>query len=169
MLSTPLIWNSHHIDTFFILSGYIVISPNTIVLHTDCSFGVTGAGQALNNNLMSRKHMCCLLNCWGTEPNLTNKTVFPTLALSRKYIRRWRRHDKIYSFSPGWQTQNQKQGAHNFFVVNCKGKTNTHEQFTLVGQKHLVRQKEEKQIALLCTRDMTRCGCQMAITDSHRV
>ena len=101
-------------DANFKLSGHIAIPANTIVSHTDCLFGVTGAGLALKNTGMSMENMYYFINCWGTESNLTSKTVFQPLSLLRKHTRRWRRHDKIYSFSPGWQTQNQKQGAHNF-------------------------------------------------------
>jgi hypothetical protein len=40
-------------DADFKLSGHIAILTNSIVSHTDCLFGVTEAGLALKNTVMS--------------------------------------------------------------------------------------------------------------------
>ena len=65
-------------DANFKLSGHIAIPTNTVVSHTNCMFGVTGTALALKNTVMSRENMFYFINCWVTESNLANKTVFPT-------------------------------------------------------------------------------------------
>ena len=109
-------------------------------------FGVTEAGLALKNTVMSRENMFYFVNCLVTESNLANKTVFPTpVFIKETHTAMEAARQKFIAFRQVGRHKT-KNKVPIIFVVNCKGKTNTHEHFTLVGQKHFVRQKEENRI-----------------------